>query len=107
MRKSYQAHSRQDWQVIMDQYASSGLSQKTFCQREGLASSTFSKWRKQLGLVHTKPLAVAQDLAFQPIPNISMSATSLQGDRATCPAEDWSVELAFDNGMTLRIRALG
>ena len=87
----------------MKHYAGSGLSQKAFCQREGLAMSTFSKWRKQLGLVHTKP-EIETTADFKPLFPILRATDTVQLAENDHGVPDWDVELALGSGMTLRIR---
>lgn len=105
MHQKYQPYSLTEWQQIMTDYATSGLTQKAFCQRAGLAMSTFSKWRKQLGLVGTEAQAEADSHAdFKPL-----LLTSLAGDTGSSPAStdrclDWDVELVLGRGITLRLR---
>ena len=41
--------SRAEWQTIFEQFSTSGLSMRSFCEREGLAKGTFSKWMHRLG----------------------------------------------------------
>ena len=41
--------SRAEWQTIFEQFSTSGLSMRAFCQREDLATGTFSKWMHRLG----------------------------------------------------------
>jgi transposase-like protein len=40
--------SPEDWQSILKTYESSGLSQKKFCEREGISKASFYKWRTKL-----------------------------------------------------------
>ena len=102
MRTSYQSYSAYQWQQIMDHYHRSGLNQKTFCQQEGLAMSTFSKWRKQLGLVNTRP-AVDTDADFRPLvssPPLTVTAAA----EHTRDHDHWDVELMLGDGIILRLR---
>ncbi len=49
--------TNQEWQTLFEQYESSQLSQRLFCERNGLSLSTFYSKRQQLK--HTeKPSAV-------------------------------------------------
>lgn len=107
MPKRYQNHSPQDWEQIMSQYAASGLSQKAFCQRESLAPSTFSKWRKQLGLAGAKSLPAKATADFKPLSCFPLPTATPLMDSGGGGVGGWDVELALGNGMTLRIRDLG
>jgi transposase-like protein len=43
-----QRRSAEEWQAIFEQRAASGLSIAAFCQREGIAKSSYERWRTQL-----------------------------------------------------------
>lgn len=40
--------SESEWRDIFKRHAGSGLSNEAFCEKEGIAKSSFSKWRKRL-----------------------------------------------------------
>ncbi len=40
--------SADDWRAIFEQQRASGLSQAAFCEREGVALSTFARWKQRL-----------------------------------------------------------
>lgn len=104
MRTPYQPYSAQQWQQIMENYSRSGLNQKAFCKQEGLAMSTFSKWRKQLGLINTRP-EVEGTADFKPLLPVSPpSVTATVAD--TSDRGDWDMELVLGAGITLRLRAM-
>ena len=102
MRTSYQSYSADQWQQIMDHYHRSGLNQKTFCQQEGLAMSTFSKWRKQLGLVNNRP-AVDTPADFRPLMS-SPPLTVTAADEQPRDHGHWDIELTLGAGIILRLR---
>jgi hypothetical protein len=83
------------WQRLMNTYQDSGLNQQVFCQQQGIALSTFYSWRKKLRGENTPEhhqLQQAQFIELTP-PIVSPSIDN-----------SWDVELAFANGMTLRLR---
>ena len=47
--------TRQTWEVRLREQATSGLGIKTWCEREGLAASSFHYWRKQLASAPAVP----------------------------------------------------
>ncbi len=110
MRTKYQSHRTEQWQQIMTDFAASGLTQKQFCSQQGLAPSTFSKWRKQLGLVQAPSTTNEESHAdFQPFMSMALASPTdvmpvAQYDNTV---SDWDVELALGSGMTLRIRTSG
>lgn len=51
MKNSKVQYVRRDvseWREIMKRQAESGLSIEEFCEQEGIAKSSFSKWKKKL-----------------------------------------------------------
>ena len=42
------ARSPDDWLILLQKFAGSGLSVATFCQQEGISQYNFYKWRNQL-----------------------------------------------------------
>ena len=89
----------------MIDYTDSGLTQKAFCQRAGLAISTFSKWRKQLGLVSTASQAIAVSHAdFQPLRLTTPADDVVSIPEPNVSHSDWEVELILGRGITLRLR---
>jgi hypothetical protein len=73
---------------MLRRFESSGLSSREFCDRGGLALSSFQRWRRRLG-----PVAAAEFVELVP-----PSATST-------PVATWSLEVALPNGVCLRFRA--
>lgn len=43
-----QRRSAEDWREIFERRAASGLPIAAFCQREGIAKSSYTRWRTQL-----------------------------------------------------------
>lgn len=78
-----------EWRAILSTFAGSGLSQKRFCEREGLAVSTFQYWKRRLA---------KDDAASESGPAvIELGALD---DR---PA-GWEVEIALGEGVSLTLR---
>lgn len=78
-----------EWRAILSAFAGSGLSQKRFCEREGLAVSTFQYWKRRLA---------KDDAASESGPAvIELGALD---DR---PA-GWEVEIALGEGVSLTLR---
>ena len=109
MHTTYQSYNTQQWQQIMENYSRSGLNQKAFCKQEGLAMSTFSKWRKQLGLINTHP-EVEGTVDFKRLLPVSQPpATTAIVDNTSDHGhgqDDWDMELVLGAGITLRLRAM-
>ncbi len=83
-------HSRDDWMQLMDDYETSGLTQREFCECQQLAYSTFCYWRKRLSSdsVCAEP---AEPLVELPV---------LQVREQT----DWRLELDLGQGVVLRLK---
>ncbi len=85
------------WQGIIKKYEASGLSQQAFCTQQGLALSSFYKWRKTL----------KTDTDSEP-PRIDDSSNFfvevMPVDHEVQPVLPWDVELGLSNGMVLRLR---
>ena len=84
---SRKRRSKAQWTEILRQFESSGLSSSEFCRREGLASSSFQRWRRRLDrkrateFVELLPAAVHSE-----------------------PPLGWSLDVALPNGVCLRFR---
>jgi len=81
---------RSAWEQLMAQYEAGDLSQRIFCERHGLAYSTFGYWRKQLR-------QSAQN-KHQPVSLIELPMLP------TGESRDWRVELDLGEGMVLRLK---
>lgn len=81
---------RSEWERLMTQYEAGDLSQRMFCERHGLAYSTFGYWRKQL-----RQLAYNEN---QPTSLIELPMLP------TGESRGWRVELDLGNGMVLRLK---
>lgn len=84
--------SRAQWVELMAAYEAGDLPQREFCERHGVAYSTFGYWRKRLASP-VKPLARVAE------PLLELSALSFGED--TPP---WRVELELSSGLVLRLR---
>ena len=85
--------SADEWQALIAEQADSGLSQTVFCQRKGIALSSFSKWKHKLGVEYT----AQADTADQASPWIDLAALP-------SAASGWDIELDLGAGICLRLR---
>ncbi|MGV6853206.1 MAG: IS66 family insertion sequence element accessory protein TnpA [bacterium] len=97
---THQRRSEQDWQHIMDDFAQSNLSQSDYCHQHALAPSTFSKWRKQLGLTRLSslnkcPQSSDDVIHFQPLPSTTKIPDS--------PGSSTHIQLSLPGDITLTI----
>ena len=80
--------TRAQWTEVLQRFDSSGLGPHEFCQREGLAVSSFQRWRNQIGRA---PAAAFVELTPASTPS--------------APATTWTIELSLPNGVCLRMQA--
>jgi len=81
--------SADKWSSILSDQRASGLSQVEFCKREGIALSTFARWRQRL--------SVDKQVASGDEPWIELG--DLPGTHA-----GWDIELDLGDGICLRLR---
>ncbi|MDZ7787030.1 MAG: IS66 family insertion sequence element accessory protein TnpB [Halofilum sp. (in: g-proteobacteria)] len=87
----YVRRNESQWRAILSAFAGSGLSQKAFCQREGLAPSTFQYWKRRLAKDDAEPASEAGPAV------IDLGALEER------PA-GWEVEIALGDGVSLTLR---
>ena len=76
-----------EWQQLVEGWQNSGLSQKAWCQREGIALSTFCRWRERL----SKDAMSEADFVELSVPAPVSTHSS------------WQVELELGSGVVLRL----
>ena len=86
---------RDRWQQLLAEQAKSGLSQRAFCEREGLRVATFANWKRRLssGAESVGNLGKGEVSWLELTPAVSRA-----------PADNWDIELDLGNGMCLRLR---
>jgi len=82
--------SREQWQELVNQFEQSGLSQRAFCDTNGIKYDRLGFWRRRF-----RKLATASDL-FIELPR------DITSERPSSAA--WDVELDLGNGTVLRLR---
>lgn len=85
--------SADDWRSILDQQRGSGLSQAAFCAREGIALSTFARWKQRLNG------EAAPDSRDDDAPGTDWIDLS----RLTGTGSGWTIELDLGEGVRLRL----
>lgn len=98
--KRYTRHSKLQWQQLISTQQTSGLTQKVFCQQEGLSITSFSKWRRKLKDDAGSVLSVSN--REQPS---SDAWIELPAVLPTTPS--WHIELDLGNGVCLRLNQTG
>ena len=86
--------TRAQWQSIMSDFEQSDLGGEAYCQRHGLAYSSFAKWRS---LLKQEVSPDDEPVSFIQLPN---TLTSLS-DNAT----GWDIELDLGAGVIIRLKS--
>jgi len=86
--------TKKQWEAIMADFQHCNLSSKAYCDDKDLAYGTFSKWRQRLA----KPGAPKQ---ASPLVELTLPTQAIPSE-----PDNWQVELALGNGMTLRLKAV-
>ena len=79
--------TKAQWTEILGRFASSHLGSREFCRREGLALSSFQRWRRRLGSV-----TAAEFVELVPTSSPSV------------PLSSWSLDVSLPNGVCLRFQ---
>lgn len=86
----------EQWKAIISDHETSGLTQRDFCLQQGVAYSSFTHWLKKLKkmapVAHTEATSTPLFVGIEP-DHLPSTASN-----------NWDVELAFANGMVLRLR---
>ena len=84
---------RAEWQRILTAQSSSGLGQEAYCQQQGIAYSSFCRWKRAL---------TAQK---EPAPTRAVASAFIALEPAAAlVAPCWDVELELGEGVFLRLR---
>lgn len=87
----------EQWKVIISEHETSSLTQRNFCQQQGVAYSSFTYWLKKL-----KKMDPDADVASTPL-LVGIESKHSASSPSTA-SNNWDVELAFANGVVLRLR---
>jgi len=87
-RRLCRRRTKSQWTEVFQRFQSSGLSRRDFCQREGLALSSFQRWRTLIA-------APEQQGEFVELIPSSTPAVSSAG---------WTLDLSLPNGASIRLR---
>ena len=91
---SHRRRSEEEWRALLWEQRESGLSQRAFCKRKGLALSSFRNWKRRL--TTTTVPAEPPDHHWLELP--------VGPSRPTDPGGHWDIELDLGNGCCLRLR---
>ena len=82
----------EQWQTLVDQQRSSGLSAVQFCKQEGIGYACFCNWRKRLSENPTAQAPEPDEADF-------LDLSSLMG----ASGSGWNIVLSLGNGVELRL----
>ena len=88
------------WRKLVEQFERTGQTRGRFCAANGLAPSTFDRWRRKLSATPA-PVAEArpEPLFVEPTP-----PAPTQTSAASTGTEAWEAELELGAGVVLRLR---
>ena len=86
-RSNRTRRTKAQWTEILREFESSGVDSRGFCRREGLALSSFQRWRRRLGSVTSSEFV-------ELVPTSSPSV----------PSSSWSLDVSLPNGVALRFQ---
>jgi hypothetical protein len=93
--------SASEWRALMRAFARSGLKRTQFCERHGLALSTFAWWQSRL----RRESATRAVSEATPSPVGALFVELAQEDKPVAAASaNWDVELELGSGVFVRLR---
>ena len=84
-----------EWRELLVRFEHGGQSREQFCADQGLAVSTFSRWRQRMRVQGHEDAKLSSEAVF-----VELSST----DAPDAVASPWDVELQLGKGMFLRFR---
>ncbi len=87
--------SEDEWRELFARFEHDGQTREQFCADEGLAVSTFSRWRQRIQ---------AQGHANTKLPSEAVFVALSSADAPHVVASQWDVELQLGAGVFLRLR---
>ena len=95
-KKPYTRRSPEQWQAIINNFSTSGLTLNEYCQQHSIALSGFYAWRKRLQQQNLPETATPKLIEITP----EFTAPTKQ----THDSNTWQVELELGGGCILRLR---
>ncbi len=92
--------TKAQWQQLVSLQQSSGLTQKAFCEQEGLSPATFGYWKRKLRKAARAEEAVA---CVSVEPAASLERWLELASPMVGPDRTWRIELDLGNGLCLRL----
>ena len=89
-----------DWKSINAEYELSGISQKSFCQKNGINLATFQYHRRRL----VGSYAPSQNNVEQEFVEIKPHAQSIRNDASTDTKQDWKLSISIMGVVAFEVR---
>lgn len=86
----------EQWQQLIDQQATSGLTQKAFCHQHDIRPATFGYWKRKLSATSSTDQGAESSW-------LDLSALTAAGEQSGL----WKIELDLGNGIVLRLSQQG
>jgi len=80
------------WQQLIEQQATSGLTQKEFCHQHDIRPATFGYWKRKLSTASSTDQESESSW-------LDLSALAIEGQQSGA----WKIELDLGNGVVLRL----
>ena len=88
--------SENEWRTLIDEQATSGLTQRAFCDLRGIPLATFGYWKRKL-----RGKSVSPAMPTGPGADTEWIELPIHGAVA---GGSWQIELDLGNGLCLRLR---
>lgn len=92
MEPMNQRRSRAQWQALIEQFSTSGLSQAQFCEQQGLMEKTFHNWRLRVN-------REARSSAFVPVATEAVVDSTQSAEGIVVRSGDVTIHLPSSTGM--------
>ncbi|WP_293885463.1 IS66 family insertion sequence element accessory protein TnpA [Thiolapillus sp.] len=89
--------NKTEWQRLIDEQTTSGLSQKAFCQQVGIPLATFGYWKRKLQAESGSTPTGSSD-------TFSLADWVELPPQGSASGGGWQIELDLGNGLCLRLR---
>ena len=94
-RRARIRRSEDEWRELFARFERGGQTREHFCADQGLALSTFSRWRQRMRAQGREDAKVSSEAVF-----VELSSSDAPGTVAS----PWDVELQLGGGVFLRLK---
>ncbi len=94
-RRARIRRSEHEWHELFSRFEHGGQTREQFCADQGLAVSTFSRWRQRMRALGRADAKLPSEAVFVEVTG---------SDAPDAVASSWNVELQLGKGIFLRLR---